>query len=265
MTLPPVSTAYRWRRDTWGDALVCAALAGHAQHVFTTKQLQLHASDTVDAWDLVAASVGTTSDQIFRLKQVHGRTVRVVREPQVTAHERALRPEADAIVSDVSGVVLAVQVADCVPMLMLDPVSGAAAAVHAGWRGTAAGIGRETVSILGRELGVRPESLMVALGPSIGPCCYDVGDELIEAFRLQGATDTELARWFSRPTSGTTSSLRLDLWQASRDQLESAGVLSANIFQAGLCTQTHATVFDSYRVAGAGAGRMIAAIKVPHV
>ena len=105
-----------------------------------------------------------------------------------------------------------------------------------------------------------PRDLVVAIGPSIGACCYTVGDELIDAFRSGGATEAQLARWFSRTAGGD---LRLDLWPVNRDQLLAAGVPADRIFTAGLCTQTNADTFDSYRAAGANAGRMAALIAVP--
>jgi polyphenol oxidase len=147
-------------------------------------------------------------------------------------------------------------------MLMIDPRRGAAAAVHAGWRGTCAGIATATIAGLTREFGSAPSDLQVALGPSIGRCCYEVGDELLTAFRVNGAAAADVARWFSRTPEG---SLRLDLWSANLDQLVAAGVRREQVHVSGLCTQTHHEVFDSYRVQGPRAGRMIAAIRVPHV
>ena len=124
----------------------------------------------------------------------------------------------------------------------------------------AARIIEATVDVLAREFGSRPEDLVVAIGPSIGPCCYQVGDELLDAFRQASASDAELTRWFSRAADG---GLRLDLWCASRDQLIGAGVPAAQIFAADLCTRTHVSIFDSFRAEGARAGRMAAIIRVP--
>jgi YfiH family protein len=258
MTLPPAPPAFRWSREVWGDALRCVPLEAQAQHLFTTKQLQLHTSGSAP-WDLVAASAGSSGDHLFRIKQVHGRTVRVVRAADKPVGGGEERPEADAIISDVPGAVLAVQVADCVPMLLADPRTGVAGAVHAGWRGTSAAIAPATIETLRREFNTRPQDVVVALGPSIGACCYEVGVELMDAFRAAGATDPQLARWFSR----NGHSLRLDLWQVNYDQLVAAGVSPENIYLSRLCTQTHADTFDSYRAEGSRAGRMVAAIQVP--
>jgi hypothetical protein len=262
MTLPPVNTAFRWFREGCGVALRCVALEERAQHVFTTRQLQLRDSSDARAWASVAECCGARADRLFRVKQVHGRTVRVVRADDGGAAVGEDRPEADAIVSNVPGALLAVQVADCVPMVIVDRRIGAAGVVHAGWRGTCAGVGAAAVAALARECGSRPEDLLVALGPSIGACCYEVGDELLTAFREAGARDHELARWFTRTASG---SLRLDLWTANRDQLVNAGVAAPHVYLSRLCTQSHAELLESYRVEGARAGRMVAAVRVPHV
>ena len=213
-------------------------------------------------WTFVAHALGATTDQLLRVKQVHGRRVRIVHEGGLTPDAVAARPEADAIISNARDAVLAVQVADCVPMLMVDPQQGAAGAVHAGWRGTAAGISAATLAAMHEQFGSQAHEIIVCLGPSIGRCCYEVGEELVASFRSQGATDDQLARWFTRTTTG---SLRLDLWQANYDLLVAAGVTPQRIHMSRLCTQTHAEVFDSYRAQGARAGRMIAAIKVPRV
>ena len=257
LAAPP---AFRWRREVWGDALASVPLERRAQHLFTTRQLQLHTSDVEHAWQLAAESVDAKPQHLFRIKQVHGRAVRVVCAGDVTAQGIAARPEADAIVSNVPGVALAVQVADCVPMLVADRRQSVAAAIHAGWRGTAAGIAVETIATLQREFGSRPDDLIVACGPSIGTCCYEVGRELVDAFRAAGASDEQIGRWFSEPVAGK---LRLDLWQATHDQLVAAGVPAAQIQMSRLCTQTHADVFHSYRAAGPRAGRIIGIVRVP--
>jgi hypothetical protein len=252
-------SAFHWRDETWGRALRCRPLGEIAQHLFTTRQLELrHAGES--AWAQLAASVGAPPNALMRVKQVHGRQVRVVEAGALDPEAAAARPEADAIVSNAADYVLVVQVADCVPLLMADARRGAAGAVHAGWRGTAASVTRAAVETMTREFGTAPGDLTVAIGPSIGTCCYTVGVELIDAFRSGGASKQQIARWFSHTASGD---LRLDLWTANRDQLLAAGVADHRIFTAGLCTQTHADVFDSYRAAGANAGRMAAIIKVP--
>jgi YfiH family protein len=262
MRLPTPDPAFRWSDEPWGFGLRCRALEPIAQHVFTTRQLQLRhatpAKSIVAAWGEAAAAIGVRLERVARIKQVHGSTVRVIRDTGRGALPQE-RPPADAVISNQAGLALAVQVADCVPVLLVDAVTGAAGAIHAGWRGTQAGISRGAVQAMRRELGVEPQNLIAAIGPSIGPCCYEVGPEVFDAFR-RCATEDQLARWFSTPAPG---SLRLDLWTANRDQLIASGIPSDHVFVASLCTRSHLDVFESYRADGENAGRMAALIAVP--
>lgn len=260
-SLPTPAAAFHWSREPWGCALRCRPLESVAQHLFTTAQLQLRsAALSPDAWRQAAASLGVEVDVVRRVKQVHGAAVRIISAETVREADPAVPPEGDALVCHVPGQVLAVQVADCVPLLIADPRTGAVAAVHAGWRGTAAGIARAAVDTLSREFGVRPQDLVAAIGPSIGACCYQVGDELPDAFREAGASEEQVAAWFSRDGD---ERWRLDLWTANVDQLVDAGVRRDQVYLSGLCTQTHADIFDSYRAQGAAAGRMAALVRVP--
>jgi len=265
LTPPAVSAAFRWDRETWGHALRCVPFEASAQHLFTSKQLQLPANatdaQTKQAWSAIAASMGVTTDAVLRVKQVHGNVVRVVTRDSLTGTTTAERPDGDAIVSDVPGLVLAVVVADCVPILLADRTGGAVAAIHAGWRGTCAGIAGAAVETMSEVFGTRPENLVAAIGPSIGPDDYVVGESLVGAFSAAGHDDQSLARWFSRAPSG--NDLRLDLWRANQDQLERAGVRRASIFNAGVSTFAHPDWLASFRRDATDAGRMVAAVGVP--
>ena len=151
---------------------------------------------------------------------------------------------------------LTVRVADCAALLIADSRRGAVAAVHAGWRGTAAGIAAVAVARLRELHGSDPRDLIAALGPSIGPCCYTVGAELMDAFRGAGQDEADLGRWFRHGER-----LQLDLWTANRDQLEAAGVPAAAIHVSGLCTACHPDWFYSYRREGTAAGRLVGFIR----
>ena len=234
--------------------LRCAPLEAVARHGFTSRQLGLRPNDAAPAaWAAAVASVGCEPSHLARIRQVHGAAVRVVRAGDLAAPV----PDADAVITNVPGLAVAVVAADCVPVLLADPRTGAVAAVHAGWRGTAANVVGAAVTAMTSEFGVWPETLVAAIGPSIGACCYEVGEELLAAFTAAGHTSIDLAEWFARDQAGR---LRLDLWQANADLLVHAGVPRAQVHVAGLCTKAHVDVLESFRVDGANAGRMAAIV-----
>lgn len=213
-----------------------------------------------DTWAAAAvASVGVARDRLMRVKQVHGKVVRVLKRGHVPGPAAEERPDADAIVSNHPGLALAVMVADCLPILIADRATGAAAAIHAGWRGTCAGVGPEAVRAMAREFGADPDGLTAAIGPAIGPDDYAVGEPLVAMFLEAGHPRDAVERWFHRQ-AGT---LRLDLWTANRDQLIAAGLRPDRIFTCGLSTLAHPGVFESFRRDGEAAGRMAAIIVVP--
>lgn len=166
-------------------------------------------------------------------------------------------PEADAAITDNRAVALVVQVADCAPILLADTRSGAVAAVHAGWRSTMQRIVIGTVKRMQEQFGTQPNDLVAAIGPSLGECCGEMGEEVVDAFRAAAHEDGDITRWFSRAPGARP---HFKLWDANRDQLTSAGVRTEAIHIAGMCTRTYKDVFHSYRAAGRGAGRMAAVI-----
>ena len=257
MTLPAVPDSFYWTDAHWGAALRCRPLDDLAPHLFTTRQLSL--SSGAD-YQQLARAVG--ADRVVTLTQVHGATVVVVRRD---APDPAEPSEADALVSNSAEVAIAVRAADCVPMLMADPDSGAVAAVHAGWRGTAARAAVATLNAMEREFGTHPSNVVVAIGPSIGPCCYQVGSDLVDAFAAAGHERYLIDRWFSTPPpprgSHERPQLRLNVAGANRDQLILAGVPEGQIHDAGLCTAMHLDVLTSYRAEKEKAGRIAGVIR----
>jgi len=256
MTLPQPGATFHWNSEGWGDALRCRTLDAAAQHMFTSRQLALPDDS---AWRAALASVGATPARLMRVKQVHGNTVRVLESGAVPEGASAERPDGDAIVSNQAGLALAVMVADCVPILVCDPKRGAAAAIHAGWRGTCARVAQSAITAMRTKLGCDPADLIAAIGPSAGPDEYEVGESLIDAFLSAGHPRQDVDRWFIR--SGAKP--HLDLWSANRDQLVASGVQVKQIHICGLSTVSHPDVFDSYRVDGERAGRMAGVIVVP--
>ena len=257
MTLPPLPDAFEWTSESWGAGLRCLPLATIAAHVFTTRQLALTALDDERR---LAEAIGAPT--IAMATQVHGRTVVVVRAGTPIASDR---PEADVLVSDAPEVGVAVRAADCVPCLIADRAAGVVAAVHAGWRGTAARAVAAAVEALQREFGSRPTDLVAAIGPSIGACCYEVGTELVDAFAAAGHERYLIDRWFIAPPpprgSHERPKLRLDVAGANRDQLVLAGVPEEQIHLSNLCTAMHLDVLTSFRAERENAGRIAGAIR----
>jgi len=176
--------------------------------------------------------------------QVHGADVRVVHtaeEAKPAENQRGETVYCDVIVSDAKGVLAGVKTADCVPILIGDPVTRAFAAVHAGWRGTLATAVIVGVERLAEEFDVRPADLRVAIGAAAGPCCYEVGSEVIEAFSSKFVDGEKL---FTPTTPGHA---KVDLLKANRDQLISAGVKAERIHIAPICTMCRTDLFFSYR------------------
>jgi polyphenol oxidase len=262
---PPIpDAAFRWDHETWGHALRCVPLEPAAKHLFTSRQLGLPANgsdrDTSRAWALVTRSMKVRPEDLLRVRQVHGNVVRVVRRGDVGVTTTSERPDGDAIVSDAPGLALAVVVADCVPILLADREGRAVAAIHAGWRGTCAGIATAAVEAMSRAFGTRPADLVAAIGPSIGPGDYVVGESLVDAFIAAGHDHASVKRWFRRAPAA--DALLLDLWGANRDQLERAGVRPESIHSSGLSTLAHPGWFESFRRDAGQAGRMIAVVRV---
>lgn len=259
MALPAVPEPFYWTQQSWGAALRCRALDPIAPHLFTTRQLQL---SSPGAWRQAAEALGAI--HIATLTQVHGRDVIVVDHSvagdRPESWSRRDRGTGDALISDDPVTVIGVRAADCVPLLLADARTGAVGAVHAGWRGTAAGVTPSTVAAMVRQFGTAPADLVAAVGPHIAACCYEVGTELVDAFAAAGHPRYLVDRWFLAPppARGTTArpTLRLDVAGANRDQLMLAGVLEENIHVSGLCTAMHLDVLTSFRMEKSGAGRI---------
>ncbi len=261
MIEPRPAHPFEWVRQPWGMALRSARLAEFADHLFTTRDVHLRGPLGDDGWRHVAASLGVPAARLVRLKQVHGTAEVVIRRGAAVSvpDDEMMRPHADIVLTDDRTVAVAVQVADCVPIVLADRSSGAVAAVHAGWRGTVAGVARDAVDAMRLHLGCSAADLLAAIGPSIGRCCYRVGGDVAEAFRAAGFSEDEMQRWF-RP-DGNDGHFRLDLANANVDQLEAAGVPAAHIDACGLCTACHPSLFHSYRRDGASAGRLAGVIR----
>ncbi len=191
--------------------------------------------------------------------QVHGNRVAVVDRSDLTREDLE---GYDAFVTNLPGVAIGARTADCVPVLLFDPVNRAVAAVHAGWKGTVLHISQGAIGTMTRVFGTVPADLRAVIGPSIGPDSFQVGEEVVEKFREAGFPMERIGSWRGdgdgRPMSGGH---HIDLWEANRWLLEEAGVHGENIRIAGIDTFT-AEAFFSARREGVQCGRIINAIRL---
>ena len=241
-----------------GPRLLTSRLLEGFRHGFTTREggssrgpfRSLNLSETVgddperveENWVRLRRATGLV---FARVRQVHG--CRVV-EAEMGA---APGEEADTVITSLPGVAACVSVADCVPVLIADPRSGSAAAVHAGWRGTLARAAAEGVRALVDHHGARPADLLAAIGPGIGPCCFEVSRDLAARFR------DELGAATGNPRNLGS---RADLWRANEQVLRGAGLARRRIEALGRCTSCEEGVFFSHRRDAGRTGRHVAFI-----
>jgi len=171
-------------------------------------------------------------------------TVRQIHSDKVLEADRAgCIGEGDALITNQPGITLSVRTADCLPILMADTSNRAIAAVHAGWRGTVQEIVVKTMKAMAEKFGSRPEDMVVAIGPGIGPCCFEVGPEVASQF-------------------GLSERAKVDLPETIVRQLRRNGGTMRHVATADLCSRCGADLFESYRRDGQSAGRMVSAIAI---
>ncbi len=180
------------------------------------------------------SAMAVSSQNIAIPQQVHGDTVAYVSHPGTF-------PETDGLVTDVPGIALVVQVADCLPIFLYDSRKRAIGLVHAGWKGMTVSIVRKAVEEMVHRFHTHPQDLRVYFGPSIGPCCYEVQDDVASHFSRKYVPDN-----------------KLNLWACAEDQLVEAGVQKEKIEMSELCTVCLSDWFFSHRASGGKAGRMMA-------
>ncbi len=204
------------------------------------------------------AAIGGSGRRIAMSNQVHGGVVRCVTSADLHADPyEKVGYEADGLMTDLPGVALVVYSADCIPILFYDPVRRVIAAAHAGWRGTAAGIAAAAVDRMKNVYGCRPEDILAAVGPGIGPDCFETHEDVPNA--MTAALSTAVLRHITIKENGKFA---VDLKAINAMRLEGAGLDPEHIAVSSLCTSCHPEMFWSHRKLGTSRGSMAAAIQL---
>jgi YfiH family protein len=199
------------------------------------------------------SAIGADGLPIKTMNQTHSSDRHLIEAADEPGHSRSSAdPRCDALVSRVDRILLAIQTADCLPILIGDAKTGAMAAIHAGWRGTAARITERTVADLMRNLGVNPRDALAALGPVACGRCYEVGAEVIDRFKQEFGYWKKLIK-----PIGAGDKAYLDIRVANIQQLEFCGFTPDRIHVAPYCTMHQNELFFSYRLEGGGGTRPV--------
>lgn len=245
---------FMWRERDQVQALVCHALErdgftnGFSTRTGGTSPMPQDALNLAGFHEDAAENIHENRRRFLKLFdgewmltavwQMHSADVRTVRDREDACSDEE---RCDALTTIAPGILLAVKSADCVPVLLGDRRTGACAAVHAGWRGTVARIVERTLERMSKEYGTRAEDVRAAIGPAAGVCCYEVGAEVIEAFR---ASFRDADSLFQPTREGHAL---IDLQRANRNQLKQSGVAEERIHTAPFCTMCRTDLFFSYR------------------
>jgi len=239
---------------------ISSRLGGVSSQPFASLNLGLHNGDNdlqvIANRQLFCQGVGVEAGDIVTAEQTHSDRVLVVTKEHLgkgaKKYSEAIRGT-DALITNVQNVPLMLFFADCVPVLIVDPVQKVIGIAHAGWKGTMDYIAQKTVLAMQTHFGTSPQHCLVGIAPSIGPCCYEVNHVVMNRLKGQFQNWEQLVRpngdkWY------------LDLWQANRLQLEQIGVERENIVVSQVCTACNKELFFSYRAENGCTGRMGAVI-----
>jgi len=186
-------------------------------------------------------------------RQTHSDHVEVV----YSANQAEILVDTDAVITNEPGLFVCVQTADCVPILLYDPVKKVVAAIHAGWKGTVSKIAQKAIRKMTEQYGCNPEDIVAGIGPSIHMHAYEVGPEVVEEVRASFSNTGVLLK-----PSLNEGRAYFDLWEANKTVLIESGLSEDNIEVMGLCSFEHADLFYSARRDGIDTGRMVSGIRL---
>lgn len=242
---------------------VSTRLGGQSAEPFLSLNLGLHTGDRREAViqnrQRFAAAVGINFSNIVTAQQIHGNEIAVIDRNQAGLGKENYQESiagVDSLITNCSQVPLMLFFADCVPILIADPVRGVVGISHAGWKGTVMKIALRTVKKMSEHFQTSPHDCLAAIGPSIGSCCYDVGEQVSHQFQ------TNFSQWKSFLMPQENNQWKLNLWEANRHQLIEAGVPPQKIFQSNVCTACNTSLFFSYRKEKGLTGRIGAVLQL---
>lgn len=245
--------------DHFGDDqftyAVFTRLGGASEGPFSSLNAGYHVGDdsrhVTGNRTAIAQALAFPLESLVAAQQIHGSRVAVIdrndRGRGAANWEGAL-PQTDAMITTSRRTLLTLVVADCAILTFFDPTIPALGIAHCGWKGMLDSLGQKTIQTMHEAFGCRPQNLNLIISPSIGPCCYEVGEAVLAPLRATRANWQSLVR----EDGGKTY---LDLWQMARSQAMDSGLASGNIFSSGLCTACHTDLFYSHRAEGGNTGR----------
>ncbi|MBW1859979.1 MAG: peptidoglycan editing factor PgeF [Deltaproteobacteria bacterium] len=237
-------------------------VGGHSSSPYDSLNLSFNVGDTPENVrknrERLVEAIGIPLNCVTTAKQIHDAHVKVVskglRGRGSVDYDGAINGT-DAMVTNVPNTCLVILLADCVPLLFYDPLKEVIGVAHAGWKGTLGFIAQATIKTLLEHFGSSTQDIFVGIGPSVGPCCYQVGQEVVSQIEQVFGTKQHLV--INRSADGKGY---LDLWEANLKQLLDAGIPEENIETARTCTCHHPNVFFSYRHEKGKTGRFGAGI-----
>lgn len=209
-------------------------------------------TSVIENYRLIAKDFGFSYEQITAGRQTHSANIKIITKDDAGkgVGKKSDFMDVDGLVTNVRDLPIVVYYADCVPLLLVDEHAGVIAAVHSGWRGTVMRIASEAVRVMCESFDAEPKRIKAAIGPSIGPCCFETGSEVACEF------DDKFV------TAKNNGKFMVDLWSANKDILSECGLRHENIDVLGLCTICHSDVLYSYRTHKEKTGRMGAFISL---
>ncbi len=239
---------------------ISTRLGGYSAKPFDSLNLALHVGDNAEKVlanrKKFMATLGFELEDIVTPNQIHGDKISVVNESQRGRGSQNYADsieKTDALITDTPNLPLMLCFADCVPIFFVDAEHRAIGLAHGGWKGTLNKIAAKTLQAMAENFGTRAEDCLVGIAPSIGPCCYEIGENVREACATAFPRNPELI-------IERGGKFYLDLWSANKIQLEEIGVPAKNIDVAGECTCCNANFYFSYRAAHGKTGRIAAVI-----